>query len=135
MISVAPVQADLVPPPPPPISDQPPTMERPKDDRVVEQMFYEMMHKRGAMNAMPPGVQEQLFSYPTDKKWLMVYQDKLTEWQNEQKKRQNGDYGSAARGEPDTDSPEWYVKKIMDGSITAKQLSSLAVSLRTQPIS
>jgi cytokinesis protein len=31
-------------------------------------------------------------------------------------------------------SPEWYVRKVMDDSITAKQLGSLSVSLRTQPI-
>jgi cytokinesis protein len=31
-------------------------------------------------------------------------------------------------------TPEWFVKKVMDNSISAKQLQSLAVSLRTQPI-
>jgi len=31
-------------------------------------------------------------------------------------------------------TPEWFVRKVMDNSISAKQLQSLAVSLRTQPI-
>src|SRR5207249_3307453 len=31
-------------------------------------------------------------------------------------------------------SPEWFVKKVLDDSITPKQLQSLSVSLRTQPI-
>ncbi|KAI7099925.1 FH2-domain-containing protein, partial [Hortaea werneckii] len=31
-------------------------------------------------------------------------------------------------------SPEWFVKRVLDNTITPKQLQSLSVSLRTQPI-
>ncbi len=81
-------------------------------------------------------------AYPATKKWTLVHQDKLTEWQGEQKRRQNarqtiGSSGGAldilARADEEG-SPEWYVKKVMDDTITAKQLQSLSVSLRTQPI-
>ncbi|KKY23765.1 putative cytokinesis protein sepa [Diplodia seriata] len=43
--------------------------------------------------------------------------------------------GSGILGRADEEgSPEWYVRKVLDNSITAKQLQSLSVSLRTQPI-
>ena len=80
-------------------------------------------------------------AYPAAKKWTLVHQDKLTEWQGEQKRRQHARqtingvdiYGALQRADEEG-SPEWYVKKVLDDSINAKQLQSLSVSLRTQPI-
>ncbi|KKY21969.1 putative cytokinesis protein sepa [Phaeomoniella chlamydospora] len=100
------------------------------------------MHKRGWQN-LPEQAKRQMLAYAPAKKWTLVHQDKLTEWQGEQKRRQHarqtygvpdGGYGTLARADEEG-SPEWYVKKVMDDSINAKQLQSLAVSLRTQPIS
>ncbi|DAA79367.1 TPA_exp: Uncharacterized protein A8136_0140 [Trichophyton benhamiae CBS 112371] len=117
------------------------TIQRPKDDAVVDQMFYELMIKRGWQN-LPEQAKRQMLAYPTSKKWTLVHQDRLTQWQGEQKRRQqnrqtgSGDGGKGLLGRADEEgSPEWYVKKVMDDSITAKELGSLSVSLRTQPIS
>ncbi|KAF3483710.1 uncharacterized protein GIQ15_03034 [Arthroderma uncinatum] len=118
------------------------TIQRPKDDAVVDQMFYELMIKRGWQN-LPEQAKRQMLAYPTSKKWTLVHQDRLTQWQGEQKRRQQNrqTYGSADGGRgvlgraDEEGSPEWYVKKVMDDSITAKELGSLSVSLRTQPIS
>ncbi|OAX77771.1 cytokinesis protein sepA, partial [Emergomyces africanus] len=118
------------------------SMNRPKDDRIVDQMFYELMIKRGWQN-LPEQAKRQMLAYPASKKWTLVHQDRLTQWQGEQKRKQNArlTYGSAdgpagllTRADEEG-SPEWYVKKVMDDSITTKQLQSLSVSLRTQPIS
>jgi cytokinesis protein len=114
-------------------------MNKPTDDRVVEEMFLALMQKRGWHN-LPDQARRQMMAYPPTKKWTLVHQDRLTEWQGEQKRRTvktPGQYGSAmdmlANAEEEG-TPEWFVKKVMDNSITAKQLQSLAVSLRTQPI-
>ncbi len=80
-------------------------------------------------------------AYPISKKWTLVYQDRLAEWQGDQKRKTNirgtvgslDAFGMAARADEEG-SPEWYVRKVMDNSISAKQLQSLSVSLRTQPI-
>ncbi|KAJ9622372.1 hypothetical protein H2203_006591 [Taxawa tesnikishii (nom. ined.)] len=80
-------------------------------------------------------------AYPISKKWTLVHQDRLAEWQGEQKRRMHarqtigsGD-GLGILGRADEEgSPEWYVRRVLDNSITAKQLQSLSVSLRTQPI-
>ncbi|KAI1919006.1 hypothetical protein LOZ65_004619 [Ophidiomyces ophidiicola] len=118
------------------------TFQQPKDDRVVDQMFYELMIKRGWQN-LPEQAKTQMLAYPTAKKWTLVHQDRLTQWKGEQKRRQYSrqTYGSSdgPRGLLDRadeeGSPEWYVKKVMDDDISPKELGSLSVSLRTQPIS
>ena len=117
-------------------------LPRPSDDAVIEQQFVALMHKRGWQN-LPDQARRQMMAYPPGKKWTLVHQDRLTEWQGEQKRRQNarqtlgagadGNAGILARADEEG-SPEWYVKKILDDSIDAKQLQSLSVSLRTQPI-
>lgn len=115
-------------------------LQRPKDDRVIDQMFYDLMIKRGWQN-LPDQAKRQMLAYPASKKWTLVHQDHLTQWQGEQKRKQNSrqTHGSAdgysVLGRADEEgSPEWYVKKVLDDTITPKQLGSLSVSLRTQPI-
>ena len=98
-------------------------------------MFVELMHKRGWQN-LPDAAKRQMLAYAPAKKWTLVHQDKLTEWQGEQKRRQQSKQQDTPLTRPDEEgSPEWYVKKIVDDTISPKQLQSLAVSLRTQPIS
>lgn len=128
------------------INVQPPSippekyLSRPRDDRIVDQLFLDLMQKRGWQN-LPEQAKRQMLSYPASKKWTLVHQDRLTELQGEQKRRQNArqTYGhdppSGLLHRADEEgSPEWYVKKVMDDTITSKQLASLSVSLRTQPI-
>lgn len=124
--------------PPPIVPEQ--YLARPRDDRIVDQLFLELMQKRGWQN-LPEQAKRQMLAYPASKKWTLVHQDRLTELQGEQKRRQNarqthghdGPVGILERADEEG-SPEWYVKKVMDDTITSKQLASLSVSLRTQPI-
>ncbi|KAI9785266.1 MAG: hypothetical protein M1816_000452 [Peltula sp. TS41687] len=117
------------------------SLPRPSDE-VIEQQFLALMQKRGSQN-IPEQARRQMLAYPASKKWTLIYQDKLTEWQGEQKRRtharqtvvgSDGQWTAMARADEEG-SPEWYVKRVMNDSISAKQLSSLSVSLRTQPIS
>ncbi|KAI9837367.1 MAG: hypothetical protein M1837_003004 [Sclerophora amabilis] len=117
-------------------------LSRPADDRVVEDQFLALMQKRGWHN-LPEQARRQMIAYPAAKKWTLVHQDRLTEWQGEQKRRtharqtmlgSDGQFGAQGRADEEG-SPEWFVKRLMDDTVTAKQLQSLSVSLRTQPIS
>ena len=117
-------------------------LPKPDNEEEIERQFAELMAKRGWQN-LPEQARRQMVAYPSSKKWTLVHQDRLTEWQGEQKRRQQArqTHGGAPRL-PDLinraneeGSPEWYVRKIMDDSINTKELGSLAVSLRTQPIS
>ena len=117
-------------------------LHRPTDDRVIEQQFLELMLKRG-WKSLPEQARRQMEAYPISKKWTLVHQDRLAEWQADQKKRTThrpstagyGHDGFAVYGRADEEgSPEWYVKRILENTITPKQLQSLSVSLRTQPI-
>lgn len=129
-MSVAPSVADLIPSPMNFSSADGFALERPRDDREVERMFQELMEKRG-FSGLPKEAQRGIMAYPTSKKWILIHQDKLADFQAEQKRRAAA---QAQERDPDEGGPEWYVKKIMDGTISVKQLGSLSVSLRTQPI-
>ncbi|KAI0144894.1 SepA/Bni1 [Pestalotiopsis sp. NC0098] len=116
-------------------------LARPDDDRVTEQMFYELMQKRGWHN-LPEQAKRQMVAYPTAKKWTLIYQDRLTEMQGEQKRRQvakvNNQYSAVdvapISSSDEEGSPEWYVRKVMDNSLDTKGMGSLEVNLRTQQI-
>ncbi|KIW26672.1 uncharacterized protein PV07_06487 [Cladophialophora immunda] len=112
-------------------------LPKPQSDAEIEKLFLQLMHKRGWQN-LPEQARRQMMAYAPAKKWTLVHQDKLTEWQGEQKRRQQARQTGAVDGPISKDvegTPEWYVKRILDNSITSKQLQSLSVSLRTQPIS
>ncbi|KAH9882958.1 hypothetical protein J1614_000324 [Plenodomus biglobosus] len=115
------------------------SIQRPPD-HVVEKEFMSLMVKRG-WKSLPEQARRQMEAYKIDKKWTLVYQDKLAEYKHEEKKRQTQRMTYGGVQNPDIlmraeeeGSPEWYVKKVMDNSITIKQMSSLEISLRTQPI-
>ncbi|KAI0011096.1 cytokinesis protein [Xylariaceae sp. FL0662B] len=114
------------------------SLTRPDDDRVTEQMFYELMQKRGWHN-LPEQARRQMQAYPSSKKWTLIYQDRLTEWQGEQKRRNTARVGqysevNVATQSDEEGSPEWYVRKVMDNTLDSKGLGSLEVNLRTQQI-
>ncbi|PKS07971.1 hypothetical protein jhhlp_006583 [Lomentospora prolificans] len=111
---------------------------RPDDDRVIEQMFVQLMQKRG-WNNLPEQARRQMNAYPADKKWTLLHQDRLTEWQGEQKRRTTARPGQYANVDITTYSeeegaPEWYVRKIMEDKLDSKGFGSLEVNLRTQQI-
>ncbi|KAI1173985.1 FH2-domain-containing protein [Nemania sp. FL0916] len=113
-------------------------LARPEDDRVTEQMFYELMQKRGWHN-LPEQARRQMQAYPPTKKWTLIHQDRLTEWQGEQRRRltaRPGQYSNAdiTMHSDEEGSPEWYVRKVMENSLDSKGLGSLEVNLRTQQI-
>ncbi|KAA8915834.1 hypothetical protein TRICI_002007, partial [Trichomonascus ciferrii] len=101
-------------------------LERPESDAVVEAMFLELMNKRD-FKSLPEAAKKQMLAYPISKKWMLIHQDALTEFQNEKKRAQHT--------KTDENTPEWYVRKLMDNSISTKQLGNLWVSLRTEPVS
>jgi len=67
-----------------------------------------------------------MIAYSVSKKWILIHQDALTEFNNDKKRRQ--------QAKSDKNTPEWYVRKLMDNSITAKHLGNLWVSLRTEQV-
>ena len=86
VLSVTPNVADPVPSPMSFQSTEGFTLEQPRDDRVIEAMFHELMEKRGFMN-LPEQAKRQMMAYAPSKKWDMVHQDKLADFQVEQKRR------------------------------------------------
>ncbi|KAJ6783690.1 hypothetical protein PWT90_11093 [Aphanocladium album] len=111
---------------------------KPDDDNVIEQMFAQLMHRRGWHN-LPEQARRQMMAYKPDKKWTLLHQDRLAEWQGEQKRRMTARVSQFAQQDVTTYSdeegtPEWYVRRVMEDKLDAKGMGSLEVNLRTQQI-
>lgn len=94
---------------------------RPDNVEEIEALFEDVKRTFGA---------EQMPELSVEHKWRMVYSAEHMKWKEErareeQLKKQNG---SAAIAE---NSPEWYIKKFLDRTISPKQVSSLQVTLRS----
>ncbi|CAO1620396.1 unnamed protein product [Parajaminaea phylloscopi] len=115
-------------------------MPRPSDVEV-ERMFAELMDRRdflGGAAADKDGMRRNMLMFNVDKKWALVYNDRLTEWMSAKERERNRrqQANSTNSGNPrgmiiTRNSPEWFIKKFMDGSVTTKDIESLAVTLRT----
>ncbi|TFY54779.1 hypothetical protein EVG20_g9572, partial [Dentipellis fragilis] len=100
---------------------------RPDSDAEIEALFENIKRDRD-LGDLP--------NLSIDQKWNMVESDERIRWREErnreeQAKRQleMGKPASIVEG-----TPEWYLKKFLDKTITAKQASSLLVSLRSKDI-
>lgn len=100
---------------------------RPETDEEIEALFDNVKRTRDLPD---------IPNLPIEQKWHMVYNDWQIRWKEEksmaeQTRRQN------ETGQPAPimhESPEWYVKKFLDKTITAKQAGSLLVSLRSKEL-
>lgn len=100
---------------------------RPDTDEEIEALFDNVRRTR-ALGEMP--------NLSIEQKWHMVYNDWQIRWKEEktraeQTKRQT-EYGQS--NAVVRESPEWYIRKFLDKTITAKQAGSLLVSLRSKEL-
>jgi len=108
-----------------PLSNDAFSFPRPETDAEIEALFENVKRTRDF-----PDLPRDL---TVEQKWHMVYNDEHIRWgkekQKEQQSRRQKDSGQSTSVMPD--SPEWYLKKFVDKTITAKQVQSLGVSLRS----
>lgn len=102
---------------------------RPETDEEIEVLFQRVRARLGIHDAT---------NITIEQKWQIVHQDEQAKFR-EQRKKKNDLRKQAVTGQPSInvitkDTPEWYLKKFMDSTITPKHVQSLAVSLRTLPI-
>ncbi len=103
---------------------------RPEDPADIEAYFARVKATRSMPDSYNPDIEQ---------KWMIVHNHEQLRWQEEkqklaQVKRQTAQ-GHNPAGVYAKDTPEWYLKKFMDMTITSKQVTGLSVSLRTLPIS
>lgn len=98
---------------------------RPDNDEEIEVLFQEIKRSLDLGDNMP--------NLTVDQKWQMVYNAEQLRWAEE--RRQTKKHAEAGFAAPFSEgSPEWYIKKCMDRTITQKQASSLEVSLRSNQL-
>ena len=100
---------------------------RPETDEEIDLLFENVKRTRDVA-ALP--------NLSVDQKWSMVYNDMQIRWkeekQREEQSRKQNEAGQS--GAILTESPEWYIKRFLDKTITAKQAGSLLVSLRSKEL-
>lgn len=96
-----------------------PAIARPANPLEVERMFRELMDRRD-FRSLPPQARQEMLNYGVDKKWMLVYQDALSE--------------QSKVGKKTSATPEFYTRRLIAKSITTEELGNLWVSLRTEPI-
>lgn len=100
---------------------------RPDTDEEIEVLFENVKRTRD-LGELP--------DLPIEQKWHMVYNDEHIRW-NEERQRDERSRQQSETGQPGAivpESPEWYLKKFLDKTITPKQAGSLLVSLRSNKI-
>lgn len=99
---------------------------RPRNPSEIEAMF-----ERVKMTLNLPDANVDL-----DQKWQIVHEHERMRWQEAKRgdQRRLTSTGNATNVISSKDSPEWYLKKFMDQTVTIKHVASLIVSLRTLPI-
>lgn len=100
---------------------------RPESEEEIEAMFQNVKRTRDLVD-MP--------RLSIDQKWHMVHSDEHIRWK-EEKQREEQNKKQIETGQPAAiilESPEWYIKKFLDKTITAKQATSLLVSLRSKEV-
>jgi cytokinesis protein len=130
-------------------------MNRPPDSEI-EERFQELLENRdmdsahvtpshtssrSSMSTSQASIAKSAAALPIETKWQMVESDARAKYENARKSRRkeaemikSGKVKKGGAPAVDKDSPEWYLKKILDGTITAQHLSTLNVSLRTFPL-
>ncbi len=99
-------------------------LEQPKESWEIDEMFNELMTKRD-FKSLPDAAKKQMKEYPVSKKWMLIYQDALSERKKQERSKKGGENPA---------TPETYVRLLMDKSISVRQLGNLWVSLRTEPV-
>lgn len=96
---------------------------RPETNAEIEALFENVKRTRDLSGSLD--------DLSIDQKWHMVYNDEQIRWAEEQSRKQRelgNSTGDVAQ------SPEWYLRKFMDRTITPKQAASLLVCLRSREL-
>ncbi|GMM36158.1 formin [Saccharomycopsis crataegensis] len=99
-------------------------LKMPEDPAEIERRFKELMAKRD-FKSLPQKAKDEMHNYSPAKKWMLIYQDALGDYQKQERRTKKGE---------ESVTPEFYVKKLIDKTITLQQLNNLWVSLRTEPV-
>ena len=125
------------------------------DDHGIEEMFQRLLATRDvdARETSLPTVSSRASvssqinivnatsSLPIETKWQMLESDARARWEAKKESKRKEDEmvrtGKMKRGTAGVvlkNSPEWFLKKVLDGTLTTHHLSTLSVSIRTQPL-
>ena len=126
-------------------------------DAEVEDLFQQLLENRDldASHSQVPSISSRnsvssisqsniaktTASLPMETKWQMVESDARARWEQAKELRRKEEEllrsGKSKRGTSNVhvkNSPEWFLKKVLNGTLTTQHLATLNISLRTLPL-
>lgn len=99
---------------------------RPETDEEIEALFENVKRTRD-LGDLP--------DLPIEQKWHMVYNDYHIRWKDDKARDEQARKQDSGQPAPIIhESPEWFIRKFLDKTITPKQAGSLQVSLRSKEL-
>ena len=138
-------------------------LDKPQNPEEVDILFMDLLIKRNIYDSVSSQEQQDLLSYPLEKKWLMVKQDLQSEFKRLKSSKPRYSHNSESVNQsklsnnpsklntpyenmlisneshnsllsPSHLPPDYYVRQIISKKIRSKELNDLWVSLRTEPL-
>ena len=121
-------------------------------DAAVEAMFQSLlqgrdldmtvssMSSRASVSSVMANVARTTSQLPIDTKWAMVESDARARWEAARESQKTSEeISKATKGKRSTlggskHPPEWYLKKMLDGTVTLDNLRALQISIRSSPL-
>ena len=104
---------------------------RPPDDDEIDVLFMQMISARAGNGIQHTG------KIDIETKWQLVYNHEHERWLEERRNaagRRRAMSNSGPNAAYTKDTPEWYLKKFMDRTVTPKDVNGLSVAIRSFPI-
>jgi cytokinesis protein len=126
-------------------------------DRLVEELFAQLVENRDLDNnnvvpvpssmssrhstqSVASAVARTTATLNVNTKWQMVEADARSRWETEKRRKFKEDEavrmgrGRKSAAALSRDSPQYIIRKVLDNQLSKSHLSTLNVSLRTQPL-
>lgn len=121
------------------------TPQRPPDPEI-EMEFQRLLNDRNSNTAGVPSltsrssvssvtdISKSAFNLTVEQKWQMVKADYQGKKELDQRKKEEEVRSGKKRSAALKNSPEWFLKKFLDGTVTAQHVQMLHVAMRTSPL-
>lgn len=114
-------------------------LDPPNDPKEIERMFTEVMQTRD-FESLPASAKTQMLSYSIDRKWMLIRQQKLTEYKR-QRLREQPEINSPTKSKshnlpqlPVQTEPINFITLLLNNRITIDELKELEVFLTSEDL-
>jgi cytokinesis protein len=97
---------------------------------------HKISSRSSSSSITPSRAAKDMQNIPLETKWTLIKNDAQNQWQEQRRKMVDSAprAGGPSTAMSDRSSPEFFLKKFMDGTLSLEVLAGMNVSIRTQPL-